>query len=121
MDYIIIWISWLLFAVGSSLIAFVKGRDFYSWFLCGIFLGPLSFVVLFLPKVRKPDVSSPTLDNTQIRGMLPESIYLGWRSGKLSHREAATMIGGSPETFRPRDIWSTKRGLVSIIQRKFSE
>ncbi len=42
---------WLISCVGASSIASSKGRSGFLWFILGVLVGPLAFIVVFLPSM----------------------------------------------------------------------
>jgi len=48
MEFVILWV---LFGIIAAAIAQKKGRSGCGWFIVGVLLGPLSFVVLLLSPV----------------------------------------------------------------------
>lgn len=47
------WLVTFVFGMLSSIIAHGKGRNSLGWFVSGMFLGPFSLVVAFLPPVER--------------------------------------------------------------------
>ena len=120
MDYLSLWLLWTPFPLVSALIASIKGRDTFIWFLSGLFLGPFGLLVAFFPKLDRTGIVEHRLENPEIRKMMSKSVYNGWTQGKLTQGQAAMMLGIRHRTSLSQINRSQERGTVINAPNKVS-